>query len=421
MRLIILMLSMGLAALACRRGLLSNKPTPAILADTFFFGHAWVDSNTNGLLDSHDAPLEGARFTAEQFGALTGKDGTATIVIPGGWDRPVTAKMAAPEGSGYTLIEPSQVELDPDGPTSADFLFATPQPAASVPALPDAQGGAPLSGGTPALDAPGSVHRNLVYCRPTPGVELKLDVYQPVSLNGPSPVVVYVHGGGWTSGSKDDQIGEIFANALGQRGYLTVAINYRLAPQYQFPAQIHDAKCAVRYLRAHANTYHLDPQRIAMLGASAGGHLAALVGTSDETAGFDVGEYTDQSSRVQAVVDLFGPSDLVSLMEETYRGYGERVFGVNTMDPEKIAPYSPVTYITTDDPPFLIMHGEKDDLVPIEQSEILYDRLNAAGIPAQFVRVKNAGHAFRPVGGEVSPGPLKLVQIMSEFLDRYLK
>jgi acetyl esterase/lipase len=426
MRLKVLLVSLALAALACRRGALlgapAAAPTPAILADTFFSGRAFIDSNANRQLDSGDAPLESARFSAGSFGALTGKDGHATIVIPGNWDKPTTAQMAPPKDSSYTLLGPTEVELSFGGSTSADFLFAAPAGASAAlqptpgnqPALPD------------ALNAPGSLQRNLTYCAPLPGVELKMDVYQPERIDGPSPVVVYVHGGGWTSGDKDDELARLFGRALNQRGYLMASINYRLAPQYRFPAPIEDVKCAVRYLRANAAAYQLDPQRIAALGASAGGHLVALLGTSDAEQGFDVGEYLEQSSRVQAVVDLFGPAELIRLMAETYRGFGERgfgerIFGVNAKDATKIAPFSPVTYITSDDPPFLILHGERDELVPIEQSEILYDQLTKAGIPAQFVRVQNAGHGFLPVGGEISPRLVELVRIVIEFLDQYLK
>jgi len=393
------------------------EPTRTILimADTFFSGRAFVDSNANAQLDPEDTPLEGARFSAIGFGALTGKDGHATIVIPGGWEKPVMAKMDPPKDSTYTLIGPTEVELRNSGPTSADFLFAAP---------------VEMPGATPTTDSniipnatfsPGLAQRNLTYCTPLPGVELKMDIYAPMQGEGLSPAVMYVHGGGWSSGSRNDGLAQLFGRVLNQQGYIMASINYRLAPQYQFPAQIEDVKCALRYLRAHADAYRLDPQHIAVMGASAGGHLAALVGTSSVEHGFDVGEYLEQSSRAQAVVDFFGPADLVSMMSTSLRSLGERVFGVNSMDIKAIARFSPVTYITDDDPPFLIIHGEKDELVPVIQSEILYNQLTAAGVPADFVRVQNAGHGLRRAGGEVNPAPTEIVRQVMKFLNHYMK
>src|SRR5207253_7695708 len=135
------------------------------------------------------------------------------------------------------------------------------------------------------------------------------DVYLPtVRVSGPSPVVMYVHGGGWTSGDKSWVDGVLKESEFTGRGYLVAAVNYRLAPQYRWPAQIEDVKCAVRYLRANAATYNIDPNRIGAWGTSAGGHLVALMGLAGPDAGLEgKGGNPDQSSRVQAVVDMFGP------------------------------------------------------------------------------------------------------------------
>ncbi|MBI5354236.1 MAG: alpha/beta hydrolase [Chloroflexi bacterium] len=261
----------------------------------------------------------------------------------------------------------------------------------------------------------GTVERDVTYCT-VDGVELKMDVYYPSSAQGAWAVTMYVHGGGWSSGDKAQGAGVMEFPALQRAGFLVVSVNYRLAPDFVFPAMIEDVKCAVRYLRAHAIEYHLDPNRIGVWGGSAGGHLVALLGTADESAGFDVGEYLDQSSRVQAVVDMFGPTDLTMQFEGGYEN-ASRVFGGFDA-----ALASPVTYVSSDDPPFLMLHGEADKLVPIEQSEIMLAALQAVGVPAELVTVTNAGHSFKPEDGQsISPSRRELAQMVLEFFEGILK
>jgi acetyl esterase/lipase len=248
-----------------------------------------------------------------------------------------------------------------------------------------------------------------------------MDLYQPKRMTGPAPAVLYVHGGGWTSGDKSDGAGLLFKGELVRRGYVMAAVNYRLAPKYAFPAQIEDVKCAVRYLRANAAKYYIDPKRIGAIGGSAGGHLVALLGTSEKDAGWDSGENSDQSSRVQAVVDMFGPSDLKLMEAGSSRRYALMIFNASSLDDPLLQTYSPTTYVTPDDPPFLILHGDHDEIVPIEQSQILYDKLKAAGVPVEMVVVKNAGHGFSPVNGDIQPSMPELVQMVVDFFDKYLK
>ncbi len=178
-------------------------------------------------------------------------------------------------------------------------------------------------------------------------------------------------------------------------------MNYRLATTtVKFPVMIQDLKCAVRYLRAHSAEYHLDPNRIGALGASAGGHLVALLGTSDSSAGWDVGEYLDQSSRVQAVVTESGLSDFTVPINAGVSFSIYFAFGALAGDPDpRMAAASPVTYITSDDPPFLIIHGDEDGTVPVEQAKILNDRLTKAGVPSMLVIVKGAGHDLKGING----------------------
>ncbi len=276
----------------------------------------------------------------------------------------------------------------------------------------------PRPGNPPAL---GTVQKDVTYCTPDGGPQ-KMDLYFPrVSYGKPGPVVVYVHGGGWQGGDKSGGEGLREMNLLVERGYLFVSINYRLAPKFKWPAQIQDVKCAIRFLRANARSLGLDPNRIGAIGGSAGGHLVAMLGVTDASAGFDVGEYLDQSSRVKAVVDLFGPADLtVKQFTESQANTIRTAFGVQSPDDPLLAKASPVTYISKDDPPFLILQGDKDTLVPPSQSQELYDRLKAGGVTATLVIVKNAGHGFAPAGGAISPSLVEITKTVVDFFGKYL-
>ncbi len=267
----------------------------------------------------------------------------------------------------------------------------------------------------------GSTDKDVTYCR-MDGVTLQMDVYYPPSASEPWPLVVYVHGGGWQSGDKNEGAGYREVAGLQNEGFLVVSINYRLAPQAKFPAQIQDVKCAIRYFRAQASTYNLNSSKIGVWGGSAGGHLVSLLGTSDSSAGWDVGEYLDQSSRVQAVVDMFGPADLT----RSFAGLGSQlqkdVFGAASPTDPILAAASPITYVSPDDPPFLILQGEQDDLVPVEQSQSLYDSLQAASVGCELVFVQNAGHGFRQVGSQpINPTRQALSQKIIAFFRAQLK
>jgi acetyl esterase/lipase len=241
-----------------------------------------------------------------------------------------------------------------------------------------------------------------------------MDVYFPDS-GGPWPALVYVHGGSWMHGDKAEAL--MFAGNMTAQGYLVVSINYRLYPPARFPAMIEDVKCAVRSLRAHASEYNLDPNRIGAVGVSAGGHLVSLLGTSDQSAGWDVGEYLDQSSRVQAVIAMAAVTDLTKNFPNAdieamrHVGFGE----------DNIVQASPITHVTSDDPPFLLIHGDHDELVPYEQSQLMYDRLREMNVPAQLVIVKNATHSFIAPEGTTTPSLIEINQIILDFLANYLK
>lgn len=229
----------------------------------------------------------------------------------------------------------------------------------------------------------------------------KLDLFIPAGATNALPLIIWVHGGAWMGGSKD----QCPALPYLQKGYAVASINYRLSQHAIFPAQIEDCKAAVRWLRAHAKENNLDPDRFAVWGASAGGHLVALLGTAGDVKKFDVGENLEASSRVQAVVDFFGPTDLTRMAQDALPGSridhdapdaaeAKLIGGPVQQNKDKCAAANPITYVAKNNSPFLIMHGNKDDIVPYQQSELLRDALQRAGVPVTFKIVEGAGHGF---------------------------
>lgn len=261
---------------------------------------------------------------------------------------------------------------------------------------------------------------DVTYCT-MDGVQLKMDLYFPDEKDGPYQVLVYVHGGSFTSGDKRKSSGIIDIPAMTERGYAVAAINYRLMPEHPFPAEVIDAKCAVRFLRAHADTYDLLTEKIGIWGGSAGGHLAAMVGLTNNDPTFDVGEYVEESSRIDAVVVMFGPADLTQPMGWLQRWLLRRAFGTDSPSDERLIEASPVQYVTREAPPFLILHGEQDAAVPVEMAHVLYQKLMDAEVDAALVLVKNADHNFKPVGGVIDPSRTEISSIMGDFFDHILK
>ena len=237
----------------------------------------------------------------------------------------------------------------------------------------------------------------------------RLDLYLPEKAARPLPVIVYVHGGGWTRGDKTN--GPAFPFAA--KGYAVASINHRFSQHAIFPAQIHDCKAAIRWLRANASKYSLDPDHIGVWGSSSGGHLVALLGT---TAGVKElegpGGNAEQSSRVQAAVDWYGPTDFLTVGPKDTRT--NLLGGDPQENKDKAVKASPMTYVSKDAAPFLIMHGDKDSTVPISQSGTFAQALQQAGAEATFVIVKGAGH-----GGPLftSPENLKLIE---DFFSKHL-
>jgi acetyl esterase/lipase len=271
------------------------------------------------------------------------------------------------------------------------------------------------------LDVPSKVERDVTYCT-IDNVALKLDLYFPSQTTGkPLPVAINLHGGSWSAGDKQNSDSAVDIPVLVERGYLVVGVNYRLAPTYKFPAQIEDVKCAVRFLRANAAKYSLDANRIGAWGCSAGGHLVSLLGVTDKSASWDnVGEYKDQSSRIQAAVPLCAPSDLTLYDIITRADMLKRVFGSDTGVNPSLLRGSPITFVTKDDPPFLIFQGDKDIVISLKHGAELYGKLIAAGASAKLVTVKNGTHCLPPELG-MSPTREEISQMIADFFDQTLR
>lgn len=265
----------------------------------------------------------------------------------------------------------------------------------------------------------GTTDTDLPYCT-VDGTKLLMDLHWATEGEGPFPIAVYVHGGGWSAGDKSENVGQ-YLRELQPKGVAVAAVNYRLSKEGHFPVMIEDIKCAIRHLRANAAVYDIDPNHIGAFGGSAGGHLVSLLGTADESAGWDVGPYQGVSSRVQAVVDMFGPTDLRIEFNGNSARSIQNIFG--TKDFADMGFASPVTYVTPDDPPFFILHGDDDPLVPLSQSELFVDALEKAGVEVKFLLVKNSGHSFRPTvqGTKTDPTIQEIAKQVSDWLVDHLK
>ena len=251
----------------------------------------------------------------------------------------------------------------------------------------------------------------------------KLDLFLPKKRNGstPLPVLVFIHGGAWKAGNKSDGASMV-APYVASGDYAGVSVGYRLTNEARWPAQIHDCKAAIRWIRGHAKEHGLDPDHIAVWGTSAGGHLVSILGTSGDVPELEgrLGSNLQQSSRVNCVVNFFGPEDFVTMatqpstVDRTVQDYPEALLiGGRVQDqPEAAKLASPVTYISKDDPPFLTAHGTKDPLVPYAQATELHEALKKAGVVSTLITMKNGGHGF---------GSPALNEVVKRFLAKHLR
>jgi len=357
------------------------------------------------------------------------------IVVAGGLLAGCGAAPAAPTAlpeptAPIEAVAPADTPTalpEPTATTAPTEAASTPAPLAEptldvMPAAPAGRGGP--GGGTTAIVATPTV-QDVAYASLSP--TQKLDLYLPEG-DGPFPLIINVHGGGFMMGDKSNPAE---ADTFLANGFAVASVDYRLSGEALAPAQIEDLKAAVRWLRANAQEYNLDPERFAAFGQSAGGNLVALLGTScgvAELEGADLGN-TEQSSCVQAVVDWFGPTDFLQ-MDQQFAGTScpathdaadspESVLlgaPIQTV-PEQAQAVNPITYVTSDAPPFLIQHGTADCNVPPQQGQLLYDALLPA-IGAEnvtYTLLEGAGHG----GSQFSDAAN--MQLVLDFLSRHLQ
>lgn len=264
-----------------------------------------------------------------------------------------------------------------------------------------------------------TVIREITYCK-VGARELRMDAYLPKNRGiNQSAALIYIHGGAWITGDKGEGPIEQDLSELLTRGYAVFSINYRLGPLHQFPAQIEDCKCAVRSLRANAAKYQIDARRIGVWGSSAGGHLAALLGTTSGISQLEgYGGYPEQSSAVQAVGTYFGPADLTTSDWGFFDKLGFLiVFGTS----KNWAKASPITYVSKNDAPFFVVGGDRDDRVDVRQPQAMFAKLQAAGVPSELLIVKNCDHEFAPKGGALNPARSEITKRLADFFDKYIQ
>jgi acetyl esterase/lipase len=260
-----------------------------------------------------------------------------------------------------------------------------------------------------------TVENDIEYSNPD-NQHLMVNMARPKG-DGPFPAVLCIHGGGFRAGNRQGYDGLI--KKLAERGYVGITTSYRLAPKYQFPAAVHDVKAAVRFLRANAAKYHIDPKRIGVTGGSAGGHLAQFLGVTAGVAEFEgTGGNAAQSSSVACVVNYFGPSDFT-------KSYGKSVDAAEVLPlflggnleqaRQKHIQSSPLYWVTPNASPTLCIHGTKDPYVAYEQAVWIVDKLLNAGVEAELVTMQGAGHGFSGADAERADAA------MFAYFDKHLK
>ncbi|WP_337476131.1 alpha/beta hydrolase [Acidaminococcus timonensis] len=265
-----------------------------------------------------------------------------------------------------------------------------------------------------------------------PNVPMQLDLLQPQKKTR-MPAIVFVTGGGFINANRDN--GVQLRNYLAEKGYVVASITYRVAPTAKFPQPLEDVKASIRYLRAHADQWNIDKDRIGIIGGSAGGYLSAFAGTTSGTKTFDKGENLQESSKVSCAVDLYGLSDLSQVgmdyspeVQQLHKSAGATealwvngspVFGGKDggvlADPKATEAANPIAYIGKNSAPMLLMHGTADKVVSPGQTDLLYQALKAKGVPAERYAIPGAAH------GGVYWVQDKVLQVIGDFFDRYLK
>ena len=267
----------------------------------------------------------------------------------------------------------------------------------------------------PALHDSVRLIENLPYAG-TNNPRQMLDLILPKeNAANPLPVVVFIHGGGWRNGQKGSG-GRRVVPFVESGNFAGVSVGYRLSGEAKWPNQIHDCKAAIRWIRANAKKYNLDPDRIGVWGTSAGGHLVAMLGTSGDVAAMDgkIGPHTDVSSRVTGVADFYGPTNFLTmnttaipeatLDHDAANSPESLLIGSAIQEsPEKVATANPITFVSPDNPPFLIVHGTMDPLLSFNQSELLQAAFKKTKVDSTLITIDGGGHVhgFWPKATEV--------------------
>lgn len=285
---------------------------------------------------------------------------------------------------------------------------------------------------TPVINQISDVVYKQAPTRGYPNTALKMDILRPMSKEK-LPAVVFIPGGGFLSANKDNNVQ--LRMYLAEHGYVIASVEYRVAPTSTFPAPLEDVKAAVRYLKAHADQFGIDPDRIGVIGGSAGGYLSAFVGVTSGSSTFDKGDNLNYTGDVKAAVDLYGLSDLTRIGEDYSEDVqakhrspgatealwvnGSPVFGgtdggINA-NPEKADAANPISYISPSSAPMLLMHGTADTVVSPSQTDLLFQALRQKNIPAERYLVKDAAH------GGIYWNQEEVLRIITDFFDRCLK
>ena len=329
----------------------------------------------------------------------------------------VQYEMHAIKDAGHGLGGGNRQQVDKAMARAREFIKAN-------------MGTAPATGPTtrPAMSLPDGVKvlRDVEYAK-VGNRSLIMDIFTPTAASGKMPVIVWIYGCAWRGEWRRDASlpGMNTVGALVGRGYTFVNITHRLSSEAVFPAQIEDCKAAIRFLRSNAAKYSLDADHIGVWGGSSGGHLSALLGTSGGAKDLEgqVGDNLGVSSRVQCVVDYFGPSDMNKFkgqpvwpkVDDLKSPLCLLVGGLLADKQDLVTKANPITYITKNCPPFFVAHGDKDNSVPFNQSELLVDALKKAGVDVTFEPVKGGGHGFNPEQNR------RLDPLVNAFLDKHLK
>lgn len=327
------------------------------------------------------------------------------------WDRNQDSKLSpeeVPEGLRKNF---DRIDTNKDGFISKEehqtvFSRLTKAPIPTTPRLPD------------NIEA----KRDIAYAG-TENPRQRIDLYLPKKRESdkPLPIIVFIHGGGWKGGDKASGIGNV-GRFVSSGHYAGVSVGYRLTGEAQWPAQIHDCKAAIRWIKGNAKELGLDASKIAVWGSSAGGHLVSFLGTSGDVKSLEgtLGKHTDQDSKVTCVVNFFGPENFVTMVtqkstvDRTTADYPEALLiGGRVQDKQEAAKEaSPVTHISSGDAPVLTAHGTEDPLVPYEQAVEFDAALKKAGVESLLITMTNGGHGFR------SP---ELDERLQQFFDKHLR